>query len=184
MGLLSLRRRWGLGLVVLAVTSCAQERPPSSPSGHERSGADATSSGAESPPPENEASTPEAVGEADLEARYGGRTALASYRGEASYYGAAFEGRRTASGEVFRSAGFTAAHRTLPFGTIVRVARVDSSKQVYVRINDRGPFGSRHRIIDVSRAAAQALDMVRRGVAEVRVEVVELGPRQRSRRRR
>jgi rare lipoprotein A len=106
------------------------------------------------------------------------------FRGQATYYGEAFEGHRTASGEPFDPLAFTAAHRTLPFGTVVRVVCPSSHQVVYVTINDRGPFGSRRRIIDLSRAAAERLDILRRGVADVRVEVVELGrTKQRPRRR-
>jgi rare lipoprotein A len=112
---------------------------------------------------------------AELEARYRARPALKVLRGEASYYGAAFAGRKTASGEVFDPALFTAAHRTLPFGTVLRVTRLDTKTTVYVRVNDRGPFGRARRILDLSTAAASRLDMIRRGIAEVRAEIVEHG---------
>jgi rare lipoprotein A len=113
----------------------------------------------------------------ELESRYDGRPALRTIRGEASYYGAAFAGRKTASGEVFDPGRFTAAHRTLPFGTVLRVTRVDTGAVVYVRVNDRGPFGKARRILDLSSAAADRLDMLRRGIAEVRAEIVEHGPK-------
>ena len=87
-------------------------------------------------------------------------------RGNASWYGPRFHGRRTASGERYDQSAFTAAHRTLPFGSVVRVRSVASGKQVEVRINDRGPF-VRGRIIDVSRAAAVALGLIGRGVETV-----------------
>ena len=77
--------------------------------------------------------------------------------GTASYYAAKFDGRRTASGETFRNSGYTAAHRTLPFGTMVRVTRGDRS--VVVKINDRGPF-TKGRVIDVSHAAARDLGLI------------------------
>ena len=86
--------------------------------------------------------------------------------GKAAYYS---HGRRTASGEVSGATGFTAAHRTLPFGTQVRVTNLRNGRSVVVRINDRGPFG-RGRIIDVSRAAARELDMIGSGIAKVRVD--------------
>ena len=89
--------------------------------------------------------------------------------GLASWYGAKHHGKRTASGEVFNQNQFTAAHRTLPFGSRVKVINLDNGKSIYVRINDRGPF-KRGRIIDVSRAAAKALDMVQEGIATVRIE--------------
>jgi rare lipoprotein A len=92
-------------------------------------------------------------------------------RGDASWYGGAFAGRTTASGEVFDPEGFTAAHRTLAFGTWVRVVRADTRQWVVVRINDRGPF-VRGRIVDLSEAAARDLGMLERGVVEVTLEVM------------
>jgi rare lipoprotein A len=91
-------------------------------------------------------------------------------RGMASFYG----GGRTASGEITRSAELTAAHRTLPFGTHVLVTNVANGKTVVVRITDRGPFGRRGRIIDVSRAAARELDMIGSGTILVSVELQEI----------
>ena len=91
--------------------------------------------------------------------------------GTASFYSHGHDGRRTASGERFDMDEMTAAHRTLPFGTRVRVTNLANGRRVVVRINDRGPF-RRKRIIDVSYAAARELGMVRRGTARVRVEVV------------
>lgn len=92
--------------------------------------------------------------------------------GKAAYYGDSLAGNRTANGDVYDPRGFTAASRTLPFGTLVRVVRVDNGRSVVVRINDRGPFGDERRIIDLSRAAAEQLDMIRAGVIDVRVEVL------------
>jgi len=89
--------------------------------------------------------------------------------GLASYY---FRGQRTASGEAFDKNAFTGAHRTIRFGTSVRVTVLKTGKQVIVRINDRGPFAS-GRVIDVSRPAAEMLGMVGVGVARVRVEIVQ-----------
>lgn len=89
--------------------------------------------------------------------------------GLASWYGAKHHGKRTASGEIFNQEHFTAAHRNLPWGTRVKVINLDNGKSVDVRINDRGPF-KQGRIIDVSRAAARALGMVRQGIAPVRIE--------------
>lgn len=85
--------------------------------------------------------------------------------GNAAYY----RSGRTASGELSGPTGFTAAHRTLPFGTMVRVTNIRNGRSVIVRINDRGPYG-RGRIIDVSRAAARELEMIRHGIAKVRVD--------------
>ena len=91
--------------------------------------------------------------------------------GEASYYASGFEGRSTASGEPYRGRELTAAHRTLPFGTQVKVTNLANGRSVVVRINDRGPF-HRRRVIDLSRAAAERLGMVRRGRAPVEVQVL------------
>jgi len=88
--------------------------------------------------------------------------------GRASWYGEDFHGRRTSSGEVYDMYAMTAAHKTLPLGTQVRVSRLDNGRQVVVRINDRGPF-VRGRVIDLSYAAARELDIVDPGTAEVEV---------------
>jgi rare lipoprotein A len=99
--------------------------------------------------------------------------AISSVRAEsgmASFYG----GGQTASGEVTGPTGLTAAHRTLPFGTKVLVTNVRNGKKVIVRITDRGPFGRRGRIIDVSRAAARQLDMIDRGTVMVSIERQEV----------
>lgn len=87
-------------------------------------------------------------------------------RGTASWYGPGFDGRQTASGERFDERGLTAAHRTLPFGTRVLVRNLRNGREVVVRINDRGPW-ARGRLIDLSKAAAAALDMVEAGEASV-----------------
>ena len=94
--------------------------------------------------------------------------------GEASYYGRRFHGRRTANGERFDMNAMTAAHRTLPFGTRLRVTDLSTGKSVVVRSNDRGPFGSRGRILDLSQGAARRLGIVSRGHARVRLEVVSV----------
>jgi len=93
--------------------------------------------------------------------------------GNVSYYHDSLAGNHTANGEVYDPAKLSAASRTLPFGTHVRVTRIDNGKQVIVRINDRGPFGRRKRILDLSRAAAEQLDMIVTGVTRVRAEVFE-----------
>jgi rare lipoprotein A len=95
-------------------------------------------------------------------------------RGEASYYARRFHGRITASGEPFDMYGFTAAHKTLPFHTIVRVTHPPTQKSVVVRINDRGPYVD-GRIIDLSWAAAADLGLLDRGVIDVRLEVLRWG---------
>jgi rare lipoprotein A len=94
-----------------------------------------------------------------------------SLTGEASWYGEEFEGNTTASGEVYDSNGLTAAHPTLPFGTTVRVTNLSNSKNLLLRINDRGPYIGR-RLIDVSWNAAKRLGFVDAGTTPVRVEVV------------
>ncbi len=92
--------------------------------------------------------------------------------GVASYYAARFHGRRTASGEIFDNGALTAAHRTLPFGTMVRVTNPRTGASVIVRINDRGPF-TRGRTIDLSRAAAERVGLVGAGHAAMALEIVE-----------
>jgi rare lipoprotein A len=98
--------------------------------------------------------------------------AFAAEEGLASWYGGKFHGRLTSSGEVFDTNQMTAAHRTLPFGTIVKVINQDNGKSAIVKINDRGPFVE-GRIIDLSRAAADELGMVGEGVARVVLEIVD-----------
>jgi rare lipoprotein A len=91
--------------------------------------------------------------------------------GMASWYGPGFHGRRTANGEAYNQHAMTAAHRTLPMPSVVRVTNLSNGNSVVLRVNDRGPF-AQDRIIDLSRAAAEKLDMVRAGVASVRVEIL------------
>ncbi len=93
-------------------------------------------------------------------------------RGLASWYGGKFQGRMTANGEIFDTNDYTAAHRTLPFDTVVRVVNPETEASVTVRINDRGPF-IEGRIIDLSRAAAEAIGIAGRGVAPVVLEIIE-----------
>ena len=93
---------------------------------------------------------------------------------EASYYGKGFEGRPTASGERFDPESLTAAHRTLPFGTLVRVTNAITGKSVEVRINDRGPFHG-NREIDLSTAAAREVGVLESGTAKVTLQVVGRG---------
>jgi rare lipoprotein A len=94
--------------------------------------------------------------------------------GVASWYGVPFNGHRTSNGEIYDMNQLTAAHRTLPFDTVVRVTNLRNGKQIEVRINDRGPFVA-NRIIDLSLAAAQAIDLVGPGTGPVRLEGVS-GP--------
>jgi len=91
--------------------------------------------------------------------------------GVASWYGYPYHGRHAANGEIYDMEKLTAAHRTLPFGTLVRVVNLRNQKAVDVRINDRGPFVE-GRVIDLSKAAARAIDLLQPGVTPVRVEVI------------
>ena len=93
--------------------------------------------------------------------------------GMATWYGGNHHGGPTASGERFNKNAMTAAHRTLPMNTRVRVTNERNGRSVVVRINDRGPFGNKRRIIDVSEGAARKLGMIEAGVVPVRVEVIK-----------
>jgi rare lipoprotein A (peptidoglycan hydrolase) len=92
--------------------------------------------------------------------------------GIVSWYGAAFHDRPTASGEKFDSGALTMAHPSLPFGTMVKVTNLRNGRSVVVRVNDRGPFVGK-RIADLSQAAASEIGMMRRGIARVRIEVLQ-----------
>lgn len=92
--------------------------------------------------------------------------------GIASFYADKFEGRTTANGEKYHHSKLTAAHKTLPFGTILRVKNLENGKEVTVRVNDRGPF-VKERIIDLSKSAARELDFVNKGITKV--EIVNIG---------
>jgi rare lipoprotein A len=94
--------------------------------------------------------------------------------GLASWYGGKFQGRKTASGELFDQNAFTAAHRTMPFGTKLRVTNRKNGRSVKVRVNDRGPFSGRQRVIDLSKAAADAIGMTAEGIVPVRIEVLSV----------
>ena len=109
---------------------------------------------------------------------------LQSVRGEATYYADKFDGRETASGTIFRQNDMVAAHRGFPFGTLLRVTNTRNDRSVEVRVVDRGPWGARaaarNTIIDLSRRAARQLGYVSQGRAQVRIDVLEWGPRGRS----
>lgn len=96
--------------------------------------------------------------------------------GTASWYGPGFDGKTTASGEIFNQNLLTAAHRTLPFGTIVRVKCLKNGRTVDVRINDRGPF-TKGRIIDLSKAAAAQIGLIERGIGPVEIRVLSVPTR-------
>lgn len=91
--------------------------------------------------------------------------------GIASFYADKFEGRQTANGEIYYHAKRTAAHNSLPFGSIVKVTNLENNKVVVVRINDRGPFVD-NRIIDLSKSVAQDLDFVEKGITKVKIELI------------
>jgi rare lipoprotein A len=176
-------------LIAVMVIACASETPRSatplsrSKAGSVGSGARATPQGERTAPPAA-SNTPLVREDSDaLAARFRTQAALARFTGQASYYSDALAGRPTASGEPYEPSVYTAAHRSLPFGTIVRVVSDQTGRTVYVRINDRGPF-VRGRVLDLSRAAAQKLGLIGRGVLNVRAEIVENGPVKKSARRR
>jgi rare lipoprotein A len=89
--------------------------------------------------------------------------------GKASYYGPGFDGKKTASGEIFHQNDLTAAHKTIPFGTVVKIKNLSNGKTVKVRINDSGPY-AKGRIIDLSTGAAQEINLTQAGVAEVQIK--------------
>lgn len=91
--------------------------------------------------------------------------------GRASWYGKKFHGRKTANGEVYDKYALTAAHRRLPFGTKVKVTRLDNNREVIVRINDRGPYIP-GRIIDLSKGAAKELGMLKKGLVKVKLKIL------------
>lgn len=153
-------RRWGSRalFVTLMLIACARERPAK------------FAGGARSPEPEPTLPASNAsCSPADL--RPEPRKVLHGY---ASYYHDSLEGNPTASGAPYDPDAWSAAHRSLPFGTRLRVIRTDvrNAAPVCVVVNDRGPFAGRRRIVDLSRRAAEQLDMIGAGVVPVRVEVL------------
>src|SRR5690606_2949512 len=164
-------------LSLVAVVGCAKsgqpapawpERPlPAYPSGDQevvaRDSADKSDAGVE----------PAGGTSSQLAKQYSGRATLQEYKGQATYYADSLAGNHTANGDIYDPRKHTAAHRKLPFGTVVRVTRRDTGAVTYVTINDRGPFGSNQRIIDLSRAAAEDLAMMKAGVVDVLVEVLD-----------
>lgn len=108
----------------------------------------------------------------EAEAEQAERKHSFTQRGKASFYARMHHGGRTANGETHDQNALVAAHRSLPFGTRVRVTNLRNGKQVTVRINDRGPF-RRGRIIDLSRAAAKQIDMLDKGVVTVRIDALK-----------
>jgi rare lipoprotein A len=150
-----LARRRLSGLVLLAAGGCAPQ--------------------GELPPAREPSVVPTPASDARVEPQVPGAPAESKpdQVGLASWYGRAFAGKKTSSGERFDPKLFTAAHKQLPFGTWVEVRRIDTGHSVRVRINDRGPNGrAAHRIIDLSQRAAEDLDIVRAGVVRVEIRVV------------
>ena len=96
------------------------------------------------------------------------------YSGVSSYYGSKFHGKLTANGEVFDMYGLTAAHKELPFNTVVRVTNLDNNKSLILRINDRGPYVD-GRILDCSYGAAKKLDFLTKGTTTVEIKVIDWG---------
>lgn len=117
-------------------------------------------------------------------ARFAGKRPVLVLAGKATYYSDSLAGNHTANGEIYDPSRLTAASRDLPFGSVVRVIRRDTGAHVTVRINDRGPFGNRRRILDLSRAAAAELGMLSRGVVDVRAEVLVLGKKRKPKKQR
>jgi len=125
-------------------------------------------------PPKTSPSSQQSRPEAGSTAENGGGRILLTLTGITSYYAEDFNGKQTSSGEVYDMNSRTAAHRTFPFGTKVRVVNTDNNKSVIVRINDRGPFHE-GRILDLSYGAAKEIDLIRLGTAHIRLEVLEWG---------
>lgn len=150
--------RWSPIALGICLYGCAREHPPTrSPSVGD------TRAIARMPSTSN-------AGCSDEERHQRARETL---RGLATYYHDSLSGNRTASGERYDPEVFSAAHRTLPFGTRLRLRRTDgASPVVCVTVNDRGPFAGKKRVVDVSRRAAEQLDMVRAGIVPVLVEVL------------
>jgi len=167
-------RRSGSALFLVALAACSHDssRPAAHPPSASHAAPGSTSSATALPTAEP---APLTADDAALSTRFQAAPAISSLEGQASYYSDRLAGHKTASGERYRPDALTAAHRSLPLGTVLRVTRSDGKRTVYVRVNDRGPFGSERRILDLSRAAFERLGKLRAGVLEVRAEVVEYG---------
>jgi len=167
-------RRFASALLLVTLCACAHDSNPHLAHAPRTShGAPGSISSAATPPSAQPA--PLAPEDAALTTQFQAAPAISTLTGEASYYSDRLAGHKTASGERYRPDALTAAHRSLPLGTVLRVTRSDGKRTVYVRVNDRGPFGSERRILDLSRAAFERLGKLRAGVLEVRAEVVEYG---------
>lgn len=167
-------RRFASALFLLVFGACAHDssRPAAHAPSASQSARGSSSSAATLP---NAEPAPLAAEDAALTTQFQTAPAISTLEGQASYYSDRLAGHKTASGERYRPEALTAAHRSLPLGTVLRVTRSDGKRTVYVRVNDRGPFGRERRILDLSRAAFERLGKLRAGVLEVRAEVVEYG---------
>lgn len=171
------RTRFSLLLVVLLPGCASSPKTPAWPEQPNPSYPDPTAQTEELAPEgrdlDTEAREPGTVQSSLLAKEYKDKEAQEILTGKATYYADSLAGNHTANGDVYDPAEFTAAHKKLAFGTVVRVVREDTGAVTYARINDRGPFGGQDRIIDLSRAAAEELDMMKAGVVSVRVEILE-----------
>jgi rare lipoprotein A len=122
---------------------------------------------------EKKSTVPEKSSPEKATVQTGGKVLL-TLEGVASYYANDFHGKLTSNGEVFDMNSLTAAHRTFPFGTKIRVTNLENGQSVVVRVNDRGPF-KEGRIIDLALGAAKEINLVKTGTARVRLEVLEWG---------
>ena len=176
------RRRWArlgwalslLGLLCLS-TSCLHHHRRPQTAGQPAPAAAAPSASTPSGQPPSRGGKAGAKPAAKPSATITAVPIIQGEEGIASWYGRPYHGRKTASGEIYNMYGISAAHRTLPFGTNVRVHDLDNGRDVQVRINDRGPFVE-GRIIDLSYGAAKALGMAVAGIANVRLDILGYGP--------
>ena len=154
-------RLWlaAISLVATSLAACADEP---------------VARGVSHPHPVNDALTPQGPKDSGCSADELQRPAKRVLRGLSTYYADSLAGNRTANGERYDPARLSAAHRSLPFGTRLRITRTDlaSSALLCVVVNDRGPFGNRKYILDVSRRAAEGLQMIRAGVVPLRIDVL------------
>jgi rare lipoprotein A len=162
-------------IVAFGVVSCSQHKTaahvPSGPSATTSSNSAGESADTSVPPATVDAATGAHLGPVPSGESNDVRSRGPVEKGIASWYGVPYHGRRASDGEIYDMYKFTAAHRTLPFNTVVRVTNLANDKQVDLRIIDRGPFVD-DRIIDLSLAGARAIDMVGPGTARVKVEIV------------
>ena len=175
--------------ITLFLTGCASKREKARDGGQTRYTQQADSAPARSQVPKNLHKIPNAIPKLEPKSKYGNPASYVVYNkkyhvlpssagykstGLASWYGSKFHGYRTSSGELYDMYGMTAAHKTLPLPTYVRVKNLDNGREVIVKVNDRGPFHG-NRLLDLSYAAATKLDILGRGTG--RIEVTAIDPR-------